>query len=374
MAKQGYNFKPLIRKLNKWMKNQLRGGNIFYATETDLNWLNIIILLLIFILIIVFVLYLFGVFSSKESGDCTSDRGCLILSEPKDTKIPYIITSDNLPSDNSGIGYTLTVWLYVKSSNFDKQTQKFKSVLYRGSSKSHNGFQDDQFTVQPGIWLYGNTNKLLIRWNTSGRVCNLVSCNNLQKPCTPGNRCRDTDNSIKYCNKNSELTNENISMYSMNPDINPPNKACSAVITPKDILWNTSDANLDNETCIDNIPLDRWFQLGLVMHSQSIDIYVDGKLYSTFVLNSLPAPSDNANLILSRDNSPFYRNLNGFYGAVNQLRYFSYPLSPQELLRVYSWGPQPYVHESTKLGQSNNNATKTNNDPNIPNGLGSDNY
>jgi hypothetical protein len=300
-------------------------------------------------------LYLLGFFTPNESGNCEGERGCLLLSEVKDTKRPYTITSDNLPSGNPGVGYTITTWLYVKSDNFDKQTQKFKSVLYRGTSRNHNGFKDDQFTVQPGIWLYGNTNKLLLRWDTAGRVCNIVSCNDIAKPCTPGNRCRDKNSKILYCNKNRQLVEENISMYSMNPYINPPNKLCSGITNKNDILWNTSDANMDNETCIDNIPLDRWFQLSIVMHNQSVDIYVDGKLYSTFVLNSQPANTENSNLILSQDNSPFYKNMNGFYGAVNQVRYFNYPLTPQDILKVYSWGPNPYVHEGSELGRKTNN-------------------
>lgn len=375
MAKHQFNLKSFAKKWKNVLRHTLKGGdNFFYSENMEIHWFHVGLLVLSIVLIILFILYLIGVFSDKESGDCSSDRGCLLLSEPKNTKVPYVIESDNLPGDNAGVGYTLSVWLYVDSENFDKQSQKYKSVLYRGTSKSYNGFVDNQFTVQPGIWLYGATNKLLIRWNTSGRVSNVVNCKTLSNPCTRGNRCRDSDNSIKVCNKDRKLVNENTSMYSMNPYINPPNKLCSGVETQSDILWNTSDVNTDNETCIDNIPLDRWFQLSLVMHNQSIDIYVDGKLYSTFVLNSLPNQSNDSNLVLSMDNSPFYQNLNGFYGAINQLRYFDRPLTPQEILKVYSMGPNPYVHQHSKLGNSSKDKGQNDTDRSDENYLGSDNY
>ena len=53
-----------------------------------------------------------------------------------------------------------------------------------------------------------------------------------------------------------------------------------------------------------------------------------------------------------------YNSLNGFSGAMTQLRYFNYSLSPDDIANVYSWGPHPHVPKkikSSKDDSSNNN-------------------
>ena len=132
----------------------------------------------------------------------------------------------------------------------------------------------------------------------------------------------------------------------VNPYINPPNKLCSGVKVKGGILYNTEDNNIDNEMCVDNIPLDRWFHMGLVLHNQSVDVYIDGKLYSTLTLNSPPQEVEKGEWELSRDNSPNYSNKNGFKGAMTQMRFFNTCLSHYDILRIYSKGPYPFIPDS----------------------------
>ncbi len=131
---------------------------------------------------------------------------------------------------------------------------------------------------------------------------------------------------------------------SMNPFVNPPNKQCSAVKVGEDQQWNTDDTNTDNETCVDNIPLDRWFHLTLVTHSQSADIYIDGKLVNTITFNSAPVIYNDAPLVLCKDSKNTISGLtkHGFSGALTQVRYFKQALNPYDVLRIYSWGPHPF--------------------------------
>ena len=334
--------------------------------------ISIIILIIIIIFLIKLCYYLYYR-SVEETGDCSSNRGCLLLSEVKHGKKPYTIQSYKFPPFNPGSGYSITSWLFIDNNNFSNKLQTFKTIFSRGISKKYNNFNDKQYSVQPGVWLYGNTNKLLLRWDTLGRISNIVKCQNLKTPCNKGDRCRENDDSIKYCNKKSVLVEENVKIHSMNPYINPPSKLCSGELSDGKILWNTSDSNMDNEMCIDNIPIDRWFQLAIVVHNQSIDIYVDGKLYSTLALNSMPYNNSNSDLQISKDNSPYYNKLNGFKGGISQMRYFDKPLSPYDIMRIYSWGPQPFVHENTNISNPKNKKND-NHTPNYDEKLGSDNY
>lgn len=348
---------------------QLKGGE----TSPVLLIVIIVIAIILVILLIRLCFYLYYR-NNSESGDCSSNRGCLLLSEVKHGKKPYTIKSYKFPPSNPGNGYSLTTWLFVKNNNFSNKLQNFKTIICRGAEKKYNNFKDEQYSVQPGIWLYGNTNKILLRWDTLGRISSIINCDDIKKPCTKGDRCRvkETDE-VKLCNKDGKLVEEDTSVHSMNPYINPPSKLCSGPLTGGEILWNTSDVNMDNETCIDNIPIDRWFQLAIVMHNQSVDIYIDGKVYSTFALNSMPVNSSDSNLMISKDNSPYYSKLNGFQGGISQLRYFDRPLTPYEIMRIYSWGPQPFVHENTNIGNPKNEKKKDEK-PNEDEKLGSDNY
>lgn len=209
----------------------------------------------------------------------------------------------------------------------------------------------DQYSVQPGVWLGGDSNKLLIRWETLGRVSNVSPCcesASCSKESDISKRCMKEDDTIRFCgrdpNGNIGWQKEPKNAYSMNPYVNPPNKLCSAHMVDNQKIWNTMNCNTSNETCIDNIPLDRWFHLAISTHTQSADVYVDGKLVKTMAFNSPPVPLNGSDLVLCKDstNSVASMGRNGFLGALTQIRYFNMALSPYDILKIYSWGPHPF--------------------------------
>ena len=109
-------------------------------------------------------------------------------------------------------------------------------------------------------------------------------------------------------------------------------------------MWNTTNSNTNNETCIDNIPLDRWYHLTIVVQNQSGEVYIDGKLVKNLAFNSAPVLYDSADLFLCKDNTgtTSSNSKNGFLGAMSQVRYFKQALSPYDVLKIYSWGPHPF--------------------------------
>ena len=78
------------------------------------------------------------------------------------------------PMDNQyGTEYSYCFWIYIKDTNFDSSCDEgnlsaFKHVFHKGSydySKNHL-----PLLQSPGVWLYPNTNKLHIRFNTYQNV------------------------------------------------------------------------------------------------------------------------------------------------------------------------------------------------------------
>ena len=313
---------------------------------------RVIAMIIIIILVIVVIYEIWKFLYKKQEGGattCTPPHGCVLLSGVKNGTNPKSITNAHMPPSVHGSDYSMTIWLYVKSSNFGNTARKYKTVFFRGKAEKDSrfgSFQDEQYSVQPGVWLMGSTNKLLLRWETIGRVTSITDCCKLQ--CgqqTLGKRCIMPDDTIRFCGKTNGhygMMTESTNAYSMNPNVNPPNALCSAVKTKQGKDWNTNNSNMDNETCIDNIPLDRWFHLAIVTHTQSVDVYVDGKLVNTLALNSAIVPLNDSDLTLCKDSSPSGNIMHGYLGAMTQIRYFKQALTPYDVLRIYSWGPHPF--------------------------------
>ena len=318
----------------------------------------------------------------KEEQECIPSRGCVLLSGVKNGTDVRVIKANRMPPSSHNSDYSLCVWLYVKSSNFAPDERTWKTVLYRGGSSTGDqrdtgsDGSDQQFSVQPGVWLNGPTNKMLIRWETLGRVPNIKPCTDPTSVCCKysdiGNRQMLQDDSIQFCQCTGRKkgkpgcdpvawSDEPRNLFSMNPLVNAPNPDCTATKAMKageacakglmdTWLYNTTDANTDNECCVDNIPLDRWFHLGIVVREQSGDVYIDGKLYKTVAFNSLPVVDKKAPLVLCKDSNSGTVNslLTGYAGAMTQIRYFKSSITPYDILKIYSWGPHPFEIQNPK--------------------------
>jgi len=90
-------------------------------------------------------------------------------------------------------------------------------------------------------------------------------------------------------------------------------------------------AEPSGEVCIiDNIPLQKWINISVVLDNRTLDIYLDGKLERSFVLKGVPKMNRNA-LQFAPDG--------GFYGQISMFRYFNRPITPDEASSIYSQGP-----------------------------------
>ncbi len=353
--------------------NLLKGGNVArdgYDKVRSSKLLSTIAIIIIIILVIYIVYKIWNYFyntQEQEETECIPSRGCILFSGVKNGTDIVTIKANRMPPSIHGNDYSLCVWLYVRSSNFSPSERKWKTIMYRGASETSpslgNGAGTDaQYSVQPGVWLNGQTNKLLIRWETLGRVSDVSPCcnpNSCKTAADLGKRCMMGESErIKFCDrdKNGQIGWQDYAQNqsSMNPYVNPPNKQCSAVSVSDKLLYNTNNANTDNEICVDNIPLDRWFHLAMITHTQSSDVYIDGKLVTTLAFNSSPVVNNDAPLVLCKDcsNTMAVMGRNGFLGALTQVRYFKMALSPYDVLKIYSWGPHPFeVPDPSKLAQ-----------------------
>lgn len=93
------------------------------------------------------------------------------------------------------------------------------------------------------------------------------------------------------------------------------------------------DSNNTNSTSIitiDNVPLQRWTNLIVSINSRSVDVYLDGKLTKTIILENVPLTPSTQNIVLTPNG--------GFEGKVSNFMYYDHALNPKEAYDIYKKG------------------------------------
>jgi hypothetical protein len=81
---------------------------------------------------------------------------------------------------------------------------------------------------------------------------------------------------------------------------------------------------------VDNIDIQKWVNVTVATHGRTMDIYLDGKLVRTCILNGVPKINTAA---------PVYVTPNGgFSGWTSKFQYWNDTLNPQEVWNIYARG------------------------------------
>lgn len=102
---------------------------------------------------------------------------------------------------------------------------------------------------------------------------------------------------------------------------------------------NTSSSDtvvLPYECEVVNIPLQKWINIITTLQNKSLDIYINGKLVKTCVMDGEPNVQNNIPVTLTPGGVGGAEG--GFSGKTAKFNYYSQPLSPQECWNVYKNG------------------------------------
>lgn len=89
---------------------------------------------------------------------------------------------------------------------------------------------------------------------------------------------------------------------------------------------------------IENIPINKWFSLTLVLRSQNMDIYINGNLKKALKLSGIP----------KQNYGELYVNsFGGFSGFISKLRYYDWALNYSEIDAIQKIGPSLRVEASS---------------------------
>ena len=112
-----------------------------------------------------------------------------------------------------------------------------------------------------------------------------------------------------------------------------PIHCCPAIFLDKsinDMIFYIQTTKNTIKYRIKDIPINKWNHIGISVSNKIVDLYIDGKLYKSFVLTHLP----------KLNHADLYVNyFGGFNGKLSKLSYFPVALQATDLLKQFKSNP-----------------------------------
>lgn len=131
----------------------------------------------------------------------------------------------------------------------------------------------------------------------------------------------------------SNYVGTNGSSYSSSLDLflTPLNNKLGIGINTGGGTGSTSRTNY-NTYYVDNIPLQKWNCLTISVNDRTMDVYLDGKLVNSYILEGFYIPFHKSSLYLGNS------DVNSFSGYITRVRYEPNSISPETAYNIYREG------------------------------------
>lgn len=90
-----------------------------------------------------------------------------------------------------------------------------------------------------------------------------------------------------------------------------------------------------HECKIHGVPLQRWTYVNIVVHNRTLDVYIDGKLTRTCVIEGVPLSGVDSDIFVSASQMV---EQPGFSGSISDLKIYTYPMNPTQVYDQYRKG------------------------------------
>jgi len=251
-------------------------------------------------------------------------------SSGSDSTAYKVYSSDKL---SDGDSYTYSFWIKINDMNF-KYGQP-KHVFHRGDK--------DAKSVNPGVWIYPNTNNLMIRIDTYGKQNNTnvtksgKQCQYWSSQFPHTHNYTDTNYPTKdlgYHNNCRNPTDDKKGDWCLTTDPDVKKEYCSIKNYTEPVDMNPtkmkeSEFDPDDQCDLINIPVQTWVHIGIVLYERTLDVYLNGELARSCKYANPPR-------INSEDIHLFDND--GFDGDISDFRYYNKPLSADKIKSIFSKG------------------------------------
>ena len=267
---------------------------------------------------------------------------------------------------------TYSIWFYVNdwANNYGEE-----KCIFRCSSNAND-------VGDLNVYLGTTTNELTIQINTTGEekynenyygyygktepetkcddmveLSNVTSCN---KTFTTGEPTSNYDsfvqgkcNEMKYCNAYSYYIPTNETPVKINPTTNPTFAGIDSGLSNVNAkntfayqLFTTRQSPIDLTTIsgygskssgkytncvIEDVELQKWINLVFSINTNSIDVYINGEMVKSQILNGI-ASIKNSNRVFISPNGK------GFNGWNSKFEYWTHYMNPREVKKIYNQG------------------------------------
>jgi hypothetical protein len=271
-----------------------------------MNIANLIIIIVIIVILYIIlsntllktnIIYDEILYANDENPDAEVAEASTIFSN---STIKKNVIPNNVFKDNKSTNFMISVWFYI--DNWGNNIDNKKNILY----------------------LATNYNKFSAFESASGDSAKVIGV------------------SKQFCGDNeSDYKNFSICLDSYE------NNLLIDVKTVKKVGFTGLDAaNCDNSGqftryMIENINIQKWNCLTVSIDNMLMDVYLDGKLKNSFLLNNIyNIEGDNNNIYLGNTLTTYTdsRNLRGFEGYITRVRFEPNSINSQEAMNIYRAG------------------------------------
>jgi hypothetical protein len=222
----------------------------------------------------------------------------LLLDGEAVARSPVKLTKDRIPQIATGTDFTLSMWFYIDDYNYRASQSKFLFAL--GPALLGDNTRNVLVAA-----LAPTTNDLMIRANARPQSVTSPSPGSL--PAATGSATPDITQELTLRSMLSQQTS--MSMFQ--------STAGTDALTPCDIR---------------EVPLQRWVNLTVAVSGRTMDVYVDGKLTRSCVLDSVvTVPHGKLTLRMG--------DFGGFGGRVSYVQMWASQLTPDAIYGIYQMGP-----------------------------------
>jgi len=232
------------------------------------------------------------------------------LTSMADGKTAQPISADKLKNVNNSSNFTYSMWLFVDDWNYKYGEEKI--VLDRGSTPNVV-LGNKPNTLKVYMKYYNTAAAAAAAGGTTGgpspggtmNAATTAAC----ASCAAGYTCACND-----CNNGI-------------PD-GSGNLAGAAAAAADEARANANSAI--NTCLIENIPIQKWFNVIVSLYGLTMDVYLDGKLVRTCIMPGVPR-INNSKAITVTPNG-------GFSGWTANFKYWSDASNPQQAYNIYKDG------------------------------------
>lgn len=227
----------------------------------------------------------------------------LLLAGEANARNPVKLTTDSVPRIATGTDFTLSLWFYIDDYNYRATQTKFLFALGPSLLGSAQGDSAQNVLVAA---LSPTTNDLMIRANAKPKT--VTSPTPSELPATAGSSAPD-------------ITSESVLRSLMNQQ------------TSMSMFQSTAGVDSLSPCDIREVPLQRWVNLTVSVSGRVMDVYLDGKLTRSCVLDSVVSVPTHGKLTLRLG------DYGGFGGRVSYVQMWASQLTPATIYGIYQAGP-----------------------------------